>query len=652
MSRGPAAYDAPPAWPRRGTGPAAPRLRGFPERGLVFVVRAMAVLLVAAPLVVTGDVMHPTVLGRVVFARTLIELMLALWVVLAAFRPAWRPPRSPVLVLAALAVGVGLLAGLAGAAPERSLWSTPGRLAGVVGEVHWLAAAVVVAAVFRTPAEWRVLLRAGVAVGVAAAALAVASYYRVELPFYGLLPEPNYPRVGATLGNPTFLGGYLAIAAVLAAGAAAGSFADRRTGAARAATWRGAAWLLAAAPMLWAVTLSGSLGAAATVGAGLLAGGVACGLCARSRTVRTGSALAALVAAVAVAGAPVVAAAAVDASPRDDASPRADGAAASGADARAARERQGNPLRARVRDRGGVASQLAKRADLWRAGLLGFLERPALGWGPENYTVAFGRHTSGWSGPAREYDRAHNRIVEEAVTKGVPGVLAYVALVAWSWVALVRAARRTGGAGRATAVCVAAASGAHVGYGLTLFDVPSTALMGTLVVAFAASADAARARAPVRKTSGAALGVRVAAVASAACLVVVGAFVHRAVYAGERAVFEAHRGDLGRMEALFVRGIHSFEPLGNMHRTYLFAMLGAHWPLLHGASPEHALGLYRLAEAEAPAALAAEPRNWFVRAALVRMYGAAAAPDAAERRREHAAAARELAPNIDPLDAP
>ena len=272
-ARHPAAAAAPPpVEPSFSPPPPAPARA---ERALLVAVRGCAVALVAVPLVMTPSTLYPFEIGKALYARVTVEIAFALWAVLAAFRPAWRPPRSVLLAILAAAAVVALAAAWQGVSPGRSLWSTYGRSQGVVDTVHWVAAAVVLVSVFRTAAHWRALFGAYAAAGAVAALAAVASYYRVELPFYGLLPEDEYPRVSGTLGNPTYLGGYLVVVSTLAAGLAARALAVRRQraapGARRPRAWTAPAWGAVAGLAAWALTLSGSIGAFA----GLAAAGLA-----------------------------------------------------------------------------------------------------------------------------------------------------------------------------------------------------------------------------------------------------------------------------------------------------------------------------------------------------------------------------------------
>lgn len=73
------------------------------------------------------------------------------------------------------------------------------------------------------------------------------------------------------------------------------------------------------------------------------------------------------------------------------------------------------------------------RFSAWRVGLNSIKERPILGWGPENFSVAFDKYydpslpylSKAWGG---WWDRAHNLLIEMAVTAGIPAMLAYLSI--------------------------------------------------------------------------------------------------------------------------------------------------------------------------------------------------------------------------------
>jgi hypothetical protein len=123
------------------------------------------------------------------------------------------------------------------------------------------------------------------------------------------------------------------------------------------------------------------------------------------------------------------------------------------------------------------------------AGFLGFLERPILGWGPENFGYAFDRHVDAWVFRHGSFvqDKAHNQVIEELTTKGVVGALAF----SFMWLALVWAIIRRKRSARedALAYAILGALGAYFVQNLFLFDTPSTLLVWLVLVGWIATQE-------------------------------------------------------------------------------------------------------------------------------------------------------------------
>ncbi|MFQ6028385.1 MAG: O-antigen ligase family protein, partial [Dehalococcoidia bacterium] len=129
-------------------------------------------------------------------------------------------------------------------------------------------------------------------------------------------------------------------------------------------------------------------------------------------------------------------------------------------------------------------AEQANRLPAIQAGFNGFLERPLLGWGPENFGAAFDRHADPdiFQQGSFTQDRAHNVIFEELVTKGILGFGAFLAL----WGVLVWAVVRSRRPVREE-VLRYAVLGALVGYltqSMFFFDTTSILLLWSLLVAW------------------------------------------------------------------------------------------------------------------------------------------------------------------------
>ena len=84
----------------------------MPERGLVLAIHTGLALVLLTPLVFLPDIAHPFAVGKALYSRSLIAVVLALWAVLAAARPAWWPRSSVLILLVAASLAVGAAAGV------------------------------------------------------------------------------------------------------------------------------------------------------------------------------------------------------------------------------------------------------------------------------------------------------------------------------------------------------------------------------------------------------------------------------------------------------------------------------------------------------------------------------------------------------------
>ena len=277
---------------------------------------------------------------------------------------------------------------------------------------------MVLVSTHRTWAHWRALLNVNVGVGILIGLLGLTQFFDIRV--FDYLQYKN--RLDITLGNPTYVGGYMLVSFFIAAAFLAESFLDksasettgravdrrrrrraqRRGGLSSIAPenlWR-AFWVAAIALTLVMVFLSGTRSAAVALAAGLLVFGVGYSLWGGSQQLRR--AAVGTTAVIAVFALVVVVFILVRA----------------GSDV----ERIDAPgtmverlLNTGVRDRS-VEGRIIAAQIGWEA----FLDRPLLGWGPENYSVGYDRHVvpEVFAKGATSFDQAHNKLIEELTTKG------------------------------------------------------------------------------------------------------------------------------------------------------------------------------------------------------------------------------------------
>ena len=648
----------------------AARWFAFPERALLIAVRLGAGLVLLTPLAFSPATLYPFTVGKGLYARTVIAVTFALWTILALWRPAWRPPRSRLLLVFAAGVGAAALAGAFGVSPQASLWSNYVRMQGLVDLAHWLAFAVVLVAVLRTGEDWRRMLNVNVAVGLAAALAAIGLHLFPEIVTQSDgVEDARFRRAAGTFGNSGYLGAYMQAVALLAIGLLARSFvpevpppetmgkrgerrrrrrpdrsAARRAPSAAAMACLRAFWIVAAGAALWTLGLSGSIGASLGFCAGVAAAAALLAFVPSPQALRLAArGVLGLFVVVVLASGSLLAWRWAESPPQPGRPPPAE-----------ARVFE-NVLLERATNPWTVMISARQRLMNWEAGLLAAADRPLLGWGPENYLAAYGSRAEGRGGRNPGRDKAHNMLVEEVATKGLVGLAAYLGLWLLTGVAVVRAARRAALGERLLIAFAGAALAGWFVQSQTLFYSATSWMQHVMLLGFAAHLElAGRPRAPsawLREVL-APLGTRagrVVAVAGVAALCA-GSFVSSAaIHEATAALLRAeHKGPFMRE---LERSMRAFDPMATHARILLVENVAANWGVLRRRSRGEAFRLLAWAEREAEVAVASEPRNWQLRHALARLYAEAAKTDPAfeTEARRHLARSREITPGLDPM---
>lgn len=150
-----------------------------------------------------GDLFFPFITGKAFYFRIIVEILFALWVLVASFDKKYRPKSTPVLWAILATVFVLTLSTIFGANPYRSFWSNYERMEGLIGHLHLLAFFLVLTSVFLNHKDWKRFFL--VSLG---ASFLVSSYAYFQS--LGLIKVfQSSERVDATIGNSTYLAIYL-----------------------------------------------------------------------------------------------------------------------------------------------------------------------------------------------------------------------------------------------------------------------------------------------------------------------------------------------------------------------------------------------------------------------------------------------------------
>jgi len=150
------------------------------------------------PLYVANGMFFPYISGKNFLFRVLVEIAFGLWVALAIVDKDYRPKRSWLMVSFFIFALVMAIADLFGTNQLKSIWSNYERMEGLVATLHTLALFVVLGFAL-SEKVWRAL------VWTSFGAASIIGFIAL-----GQLTGPN-ARVDATLGNSTYLGGYMLV---------------------------------------------------------------------------------------------------------------------------------------------------------------------------------------------------------------------------------------------------------------------------------------------------------------------------------------------------------------------------------------------------------------------------------------------------------
>lgn len=353
-----------------------------------------------APLLIFRDYLFPYITSKAYPLRVLVELALPFYAyLLLSDRRMWPNLKNPLHLSVILFWVFSFLAGVFGVNPLKSFWGNFERMGGSYYLLHLTLLYFYTVAVGQMGQQW---MRRLLYVMLGSAMLATAYGWLVWLKIFQFLPDPTYPRISSTFGNPIFFASFLILP--IFSGVFLSLQEDER--------WKKVLLWVFVALQLIGVYMSGTRGAVI----GLVAGSFL-GLCAfvylsESQRVRNWG-LGAAAALVVVVGTLFA---------FNDRIPET------------------NPLwrLTNLKDKNTYA-----RIIQWKTALVGFRERPVLGVGPENYYVVSNEHYNpemyvydpSW------FDKPHNYQLEILVTTGALGFFAYLGIVAFSVYALYRGFR-------------------------------------------------------------------------------------------------------------------------------------------------------------------------------------------------------------------
>ena len=168
------------------------------------IIRWATYIILFAPLIISGQYFFPFVGPKSIYFMGLAELIFAAWLFLIVFSPKYRPRLNILLIALILFLVVLTSSTFFGADISRSFWSKYERMTGLLMWFHLFAFFLAISSTFKSKEDWFKIF--GVSIFAAILMSLISLVVKANPNATGMLAAS---RGGATIGNSSFLGTYL-----------------------------------------------------------------------------------------------------------------------------------------------------------------------------------------------------------------------------------------------------------------------------------------------------------------------------------------------------------------------------------------------------------------------------------------------------------
>ena len=407
-------------------------------------VKISCYLALVMPFIFLPWTVYPYIFGKTIFLLTVLLLALPWYLFLIARRPEYRPKKSLILYGLGIYFFAMILATIFSFDPDRSFWSYPERMTGLWALFHYLLFFFMATSVFRGWEEWKKLLGFSVVVSVALSFIAFIQRYSPELVLQ------TGARTGAFMNNPIFLAAYLIFNLFFTL------LIMQKSERITAKLMWGGFLAIQFLAFLFAETRGALLG----MGLAIFVYLVLFAILYKNKKVKKIILAVILISILLGIGFLFV---------KDQAW---------------VKHIPGLNRFTSISISSGTG---ATRLIAWNIALKGFVEKPILGWGPENYFYTFNKYYNPESLQYTFYetwfDHAHNQVLDQMNNTGIVGTLSYLAMFALTIIFLIKMYRN-----KVIDLFVFSASiGIIIGYfvqNLFIFDQPNVLIMFYLCLAW------------------------------------------------------------------------------------------------------------------------------------------------------------------------
>ncbi len=344
-------------------------------------------IILITPFYVSGTMFFPFITGKNFFFRIVVEIIFALWLILAMADSRYRPQKSIVLYAVSATVFVLILSTIFGANPYRSFWSNYERMEGLIGHLHLFAYFLVLSAIFITQKEWR---RFFYAMSISGAAMAVYGYLQA----FGVvaISIQSGPRADGTFGNASYMAIFMVFAAFISAYL---YFSEDKK-------WLKNIFATLVIFEIPVVFLTATRGAILGLIGGVVLLVLLLAFFSRDRRIKIASF-------GVIAGVIFLISTFLLVQNKNFITQ--------------------NPVFSRFSNLSFQDRTVQSRFTIWSMSFEGFKEKPILGWGIENYNQVFNKYYRPSLWPQEQwFDRSHNIIFDWLISAGLLGLLAYLSI--------------------------------------------------------------------------------------------------------------------------------------------------------------------------------------------------------------------------------
>ena len=457
----------------------------------IFCIRCVLLIVLFMPLIVSTSAFFPFVVGKAVFYRIFIEIAFLMWIPLVILSPKFKDFKSPIVIAISMYMLIAVIASFTGVSSNVSIWSTYERMQGLFDLLHWFAYFIMARSLFTNSSQWKIFLSVNLLVSAIVCFIGLSQYLGFHSLISNFAEDNPSERIQSSLGNAAYVGAYcvanIFIAAALISKSVSDFFSNTSINPKNQSPKRNKSksnttfkfkntklefifisfWTVCLTANMVTLLLSGTRGAWLGFGMAFLFTMVLYALVGKIKYLKKIS-IAFIVFFVLFLITFI--------SFRDTDFGRDIG--------------DSNVIAGRFIDFSFNDSSVMSRWHTWRAGIKASMDKPILGWGTDNFVIAWGRYFDASDTVKEKFDQAHNKLIEELTTKGIIGLIAYSAIWIVLAYSIVKNYNRSKSTGNQSYLLLISA--ALVGYfiqNLFLFDTSVTYSQFIVLIALISSMD-------------------------------------------------------------------------------------------------------------------------------------------------------------------